>query len=425
MQPAQIASKMSPSYKMVRKYFIASILAFVVLTFLMFINADAINGFHFQPKLLGLTHIATLGWITMIIFGAMYQLVPVVLQVKLFSEKLAEVQFWIFLVGLTGMVISFFQFDTYLLAIFASLVSLAMLIFIFNITASMIKVKEWNITGTYTAAALFYLLLTVAAGIMMAINLYNPYFKTNHLEYLKLHAHLAFVGWVSMVIMGVSYKLIPMFSLSHGFSLRPAKWVFVFVNAGLILLTVEYHFPERTILLPIGTAFIAIGNLIFLYQVYLIMKNRVRKILDVGLTDTILSFGIMLVATGLGVFLVFEKFLKQGDLDKLVLIYGYLILFGYFSLIIVGQMYKIVPFLVWFHKFSAKVGLEPVPMLKDMFSENVAKVEFIFMNTALAGTVMAMGFENERLMYVFTGLMFLSSLFFLKNMFSILFNKGN
>jgi hypothetical protein len=190
-------------------------------------------------------------------------------------------------------------------------------------------------------------------------------------------------------------------------------------------LTVEYHFPERTILLPIGTAFIAIGNLIFLYQVYLIMKNRVRKILDVGLTDTILSFGIMLVATGLGVFLVFEKFLKQGDLDKLVLIYGYLILFGYFSLIIVGQMYKIVPFLVWFHKFSAKVGLEPVPMLKDMFSENVAKVEFIFMNTALAGTVMAMGFENERLMYVFTGLMFLSSLFFLKNMFSILFNKGN
>ena len=231
MQPTEIAGKMSPSFKMVRKYFIAAIVGFVILTFLMFLNADSIKGYNFQPKLLGLTHIATLGWITMIIFGATYQLVPVVLQVKLFSEKLAEVQFWIFLVGVTGMVLSFFKFETFLLVIFASMVSLAMLIFIFNITASMIKVKHWNITSTYIAAALFYLLLTVIAGIMMAMNLFDPYFKTNHLEYLKLHAHLAFVGWVSMIIMGVSYKLIPMFSLSHGFSLKPAKWVFVLIKS--------------------------------------------------------------------------------------------------------------------------------------------------------------------------------------------------
>ncbi len=424
MQPAQVAGKMSPSYKMVRKYFIASIFEFVLLTFMMFINADSIKGFHFQSKLLGLTHIATLGWITMIIFGAMFQLVPVVLQVKLFSEKLAEAQFWIFLFGLTGMVLFFFKFDTFFLAIFASLVSLAMLIFIFNITMSIIKVKEWNITGTYIAAALVYLFFTVVAGIMMAINLYHPYFKTNHLEYLKLHAHLAFIGWVSMVIMGVSYKLIPMFSLSHGFSLKPAKWTFGFINAGLILMTVEYHLPERTIMLPIATLLIAVGNIIFLYQVYLIMKSRVRKILDVGLTYTMVSFGMMFIATALGVFLVFENFLKPEYLSKLVLVYGYLILFGYFSLIIVGQMYKIVPFLVWFHKFSAKVGLEPVPMLKDMFNENYAKVEFVVMNLALTGTVAAIAFENRVAMYISTGLMFLSSLIFMKNMFSIFLTKG-
>lgn len=424
MQPEQIASKMSPSYKMVRKYFIASIFAFVILTFLIFINAASIKGFYFQPKLLGLTHIATLGWITMIIFGAMFQLVPVVLQVKLFSEKLAEIQFWIFLIGLVGMVISFFQFNTYLLAIFASLVSLAILIFIFNLTASIIRVKEWNITGAYIVAALVYLFFTVVAGIMMAINLYHPYFKTNHLEYLKLHAHLAFVGWVSMVIMGVSYKLIPMFLLSHGFSLKPAKWVFGFINAGLILLIVEYHLSTRSIMLPIGATLITIGSLIFFYQVYLIMKNRVRKILDVGLTYTMVSFGMMIIAALLGLFLVFEKFLNPDDLTKLALIYGYLVIFGYFSLIIVGQMYKIVPFLVWFHKFSAKVGLEPVPALKDMYNEKLAKVEFVLMNTALAGTVAALAYWNKNLMYTFTGLMFLSSILFLINMYSIFLTKG-
>ncbi len=424
MNPEQIAGKMSPSYKMVRKYFIASILGFAVLSFVMFIYAGLIKGYHFQPVLLGLTHIATLGWITMIIFGALFQLVPVVLQVKLYSEKLAEVQFWIYLSGLTGMVLSFFKFDTFYLTIFASLVSLAMLLFIFNITASMMKVKEWNITGTYIAAALFYLLLTVVAGIMMALNLYTPYFKTNHLEYLKLHAVLAFVGWVSMIIMGVSYKLIPMFSLSHGFSLNPARWVFGFINAGLILLIIEYHLPQRTIMLSSGAVLIAIGNLIFLYQVYLIMHSRVRRILDVGLTYSMVSFGIMLIATLLGVFLVFENFLDPAYLSKLVLLYGYLILFGYFSLIIIGQMYKIVPFLVWFHKFSIKVGLEPVPMLKDMFNENFAKIEFVLMNSALVGTVAAIAFENKLMIYITTGLMFLSSLFFLKNMVSIFSIRG-
>ena len=424
MNPVQIVGKMSPSYKMVRKYFIASILGFTVLTLVVFLNAESVKGYHFQPVLLGITHIATLGWITMIIFGAMFQLVPVVLQVKLYSEKLAEVQFWIYLAGLTGMVLSFFRFDTFLLTIFASLVSLAMLLFIFNISASMIKVKDWNITGTYIAVALFYLLLTVVAGIMMAVNLYAPYFKTNHLEYLKLHAVLAFVGWVSMVVMGVSYKLIPMFSLSHSFSLKPAKWVFVSINAGLILLTIEYHLPQRTIILPIGTLLIAIGNLIFLYQVYLIMKSRVRRNLDVGLTYSMMSFGMMLIATLLGVFLVFENFLDPAHLSKLVLIYGYLILFGYLSLIIIGQMYKIVPFLVWFHKFSIKVGLEPVPMLKDMFNEKFAKIEFVMMNSALVGTIGAIAFENKLMIYISTGLMFLSSLFFLKNMVSIFSMRG-
>lgn len=424
IQPAGIAGKMSPSYKMVRKYFIASILGFAALTFLMFLNAGAIKGYHFQPKLLGLTHIATLGWVTMIIFGAMFQLVPVVLQAKLFSEKLAEAQFWIYLTGVTGMVLSFFKFDTFILAVFASLVSLAILIFIFNIIATMIKVKEWNITGIYIAAALFYLFFTVVAGIMMALNLYDPYFKTNHLEYLKLHAHLAFVGWVSMVIMGVTYKLIPMFSLSHGFSLKPAKWVFGFINTGLILLTVEYHFPQRTIMLPVSTILIAGGNLIFLYQVYLIMKNRVRKILDVGLTYSMVSFGMMFAATVTGVFLVFEKFLEYDALTRVVLIYGFLILFGYFSFLIIGQMYKIVPFLVWFHKFSSKVGIEPVPMLKDMYSEKLARFEFVLMSSALGGTITAVAIENEVLMYVSTGVMFLSSLLFLKNMFSIFFMKG-
>jgi len=50
-------------------------------------------------------------------------------------------------------------------------------------------------------------------------------------------------------------------------------------------------------------------------------------------------------------------------------------------------MYKIVPFLVWFHKYSDKVGLEPVPLLREMFGERTGEVQFILMVVATVSTL--------------------------------------
>lgn len=69
IQSESIVSAYAPPFRIVLKYFIAAVLAFVTLNFLLIINYTDISGFHFQPKILALTHIATLGWITMIIFG--------------------------------------------------------------------------------------------------------------------------------------------------------------------------------------------------------------------------------------------------------------------------------------------------------------------------------------------------------------------
>ena len=107
MENSSIASAYSPPFKIVAKYFIAAIASFVILNFLLLISYSIIGGHHFQPRILAITHVATLGWISMIIFGALFQLVPVVLEVKLFSEKLAEIQFWFYLLGVIGLVYGF------------------------------------------------------------------------------------------------------------------------------------------------------------------------------------------------------------------------------------------------------------------------------------------------------------------------------
>lgn len=417
VQSESIVSAYAPPFKIVAKYFAAAIIFFVILNLMLLLNYSLIAGHHFQPKILSINHIATLGWITMIIFGAMFQLVPVVLETKLFSEKLAEIQFWIYLVGVIGLVYFFWVFDTGInMTISAILLNLAMFIFSFNIIVTMRSVKKWNVTAWYLAAAIFYLIVTAIAGLLLAINLWTPYIKLDHLQYLNLHAHVAFIGWVSMVIMGVSFKLIPMFTLSHGFPLTNAKRAFWIINIGLLGISTIMHYKDTTFLYYIFIGFIVLGIIFFLLQIYIIFKNRIRKKFDIGIKFSFVAYLMLGLTTLLGTSIAFVDY---ENFTNLTLVYGYMIIFGYISMLIVGQMYKIVPFLVWYHKYSSKVGIEKVPMLKDMFNEKSAQIEFYLMLTAVFGSLYSFAFRIEIGLLISFSLMFISSIIFLFNMITI------
>ena len=143
IQSSSIASAYSPPFKIVSKYFIAAICSFIFLNFFLLISHSQIAGHHFNPRILSITHIATLGWITMIIFGALFQLIPVVLEVKLFSEVLAEIQFWIYLTGVIGIVYAFWFFNTGLLMMFSAIIlNFAILIFAVNILCLLVHLLQ-------------------------------------------------------------------------------------------------------------------------------------------------------------------------------------------------------------------------------------------------------------------------------------------
>lgn len=412
-----VTSAYAPPFKIVAKYFIAAIFSFILLTGLLLLFYKDISGFHFQPKILAITHIATLGWITMIIFGALFQLIPVVLEVKLYSEKLAEMQFWIFLSGVSGLVYSFLNFsDREIMIASAILLNIAIFIFAFNIIATMKNVKKWNITGYYLASSIFFLIVTAIAGLLLAINLAYPYIKTNHLNYLNLHVHVAFIGWVTMVIMGVSFKLIPMFTLSHGYSLKTGKAAFWLINISLLGISTVMHYDNTTILFYIFSVLIVVGIYFFLFQMLFIFKKRIRKKFDIGIKYSATAYLMLGLTTILGGVLTVVDY---ENIKNLTLIYGYIIIFGYVSLLIVGQMYKIVPFLVWYHKYSSKVGLEKVPMLKDMFNDKFAHIQYYLMLTAVFAALFSFALNTDIGILISFIIMFLSSIIFLYNMTTI------
>jgi hypothetical protein len=99
-----------------------------------------------------------------------------------------------------------------------------------------------------------------------------------------------------------------------------------------------------------------------------------------------LAIGVTILFSSNGVF--------PADMNPAV-IYGFIFIFGFITQLIFGQMYKIIPFLIWFHYYSSKVGLSKVPLLKDLFNGNLAKTQYYVTNSGLfiilVGLISAVG----------------------------------
>jgi hypothetical protein len=53
-----------------------------------------------------------------------------------------------------------------------------------------------------------------------------------------------------------------------------------------------------------------------------------------------------------------------------------------------GMLSRIVPFLVWFHRYSARVGLEPTPSMRSLLPQNKIKTGFVLhMSSVVLGVI--------------------------------------
>src|SRR5690606_7245031 len=99
---------------------------------------------------------------------------------------------------------------------FLTLMGIAL--FVWNVGATMLQARLWNTITVSTAFALVYLLLTAVIGTIMGLNFAFPIWLEGHDRLLGTHIWLGFIGWFGMLITGFSYKMLPMFYLSHGHS---------------------------------------------------------------------------------------------------------------------------------------------------------------------------------------------------------------
>lgn len=357
-----------------------------------------------QMDVAGWVHLFLLGFVMTIIFGAMAQLIPVVLEV---GHAVVDVYYVILpLLGLgaSTMVFGFWLMPT-LLPYGGLLVLIAMIIFTVENIATLKKTELKTLTVKTVAWSNGYLLLGILTGFALALGLAGD-LGINVTLMLKAHVYAVLAGYVVLTIMGLSLTLIPMFSLAHGFEQKAVERAFTFVILGVALVFAGALFGlEWGMYLGYVVSFL--GILFYLWQIYIIYKLTVRKEMDVWAKSMIFAFITLILSMGLGL-LYFVT-----GITSILHASVWFLLLGFVSSFITGHLYKIVPFLVWFERFAPLVGKEKVPMLHEMYSKEGAAMMFWFTASGVVLGGMGLLFENDMLFkaggsFLFFGAIFLS-----------------
>ena len=97
---------------------------------------------------------------------------------------------------------------------------------------------------------------------------------------------------------------------------------------------------------------------------------------------------------------------------------------GFIAYIIIGHLYKIVPFLVWFERFSAFVGKKKVPMLADMIPNKSANMQLFFSIVGIVTIAVALFLQNDLVYKSGVSFLFVGSIFLIKDIFYMINFKG-
>jgi hypothetical protein len=413
----------SPSKWLVLPHYAFAAVSFVVLCLLLVFSTDAFGGHYFHPKLLTLTHVAALGWATMIIFGSLYQLLPVVLEVRLYSEKLGTAAFVLLATGTILLSVGFWNFWVgFELQVAAIMLFTSFLLFGYNVVQTARQVKKWGIEADFIVTSVMWLVATGLVGVLMAFNFQYPFLPQDHVHYLQLHAHLGMAGWFLLLIVGVGSKLIPMFLLAHPENTKGLHGAYYLINGGLVLFAMDHLFLHSgynalyalMVVLGIG------GFLHFLYEAKCLGK---RPDLDLGMKQTFVALALLLLPIVL-VFVVTLQFgLPQRLLSSLYLVYGLSIFFGFLSALILGQTFKTLPFIVWMHSYEDYVGRFKTPLPKDLYSvtllrwQNIAYI--VGLVALLAGVLMA----EQTVILLGAVLLSIAAVLYAGNVFKVLLHK--
>jgi hypothetical protein len=289
----------------------------------------------------------------------------------------------------------------------AALVGAGVLSHVVNIAMSLRSLTRWTFTARCLALGLGGLTLTVAFGLLLALTHGRNVFPGGGLSGVHAHFHLALLGWIAPMMLGVSARVYPMFLLASepsGLGVTVQLWG---LGLGVPVLVAGLAVDRVALVVPGAVATVA-ALLVHGASVVALVRRRKRPTLDWGLRFILTGTACLVPGAALGLALALG--ISAGP--RAALAYAVLGLGGWVSLTIAGMMLKIVPFLVWYRVYAPRVGREPVPTLAQLSRPGVERLAYGCLSVGVVALAAAVAAGASGLIAVAGGLVAAGALAF-------------
>jgi hypothetical protein len=314
-----ITRDFAPPFALIAPYFLVGTIFYVVSIVALFFLSST-SSFS-DMSTIAWVHLYLLGFVMMIIFGAMAQLVPVVIEVGHAAVDFFYIIWPMLTIG-TILMVAGFTISTALLPFGGMIVLVSMVIFAADLFWTLRHGEHKSIVVSVMGTSNIFLLLGIVSGFIMALSFGG------------------FIGYVILTIMGLSMVLLPMFGLSHGFNDKPMLWAYRLMMFA-VLSVMAGSLLELYLLEWFGIVAILVALSSYFYQVYLITKTRARKENDVWVKSLVFAFFTLLLS------MVFTVIYIFGGSESWLMSAGWFLMAGFTGFLITSHLYKIIPFLVW------------------------------------------------------------------------------
>ncbi|WP_324757297.1 hypothetical protein [Haloarcula montana] len=318
-------------------------------------------------------HLLLAGWVCLTILGAMTQFVPVWAGVELHSRRLAALQLPLAAVGFAGLAVGFLSRAEALLPVAGGLAVLGVWVFCYNLARTLWHADLDVTTGLFGVALGFFFLVTVAGGGLALDRTVGllPVAGVSRTTLLTGHATLAVFGAVLTTVTGALAQLVPMFTQAD-----TGRLVTVTERAAAV------GYPLGVVLLAGGRLFAhptvaRAGGLLVVAGLATVGLVLARRLLGATVDWSPMLTRYAVVAVSVVCWAPLAALTWWRDPLGYAGLFGHsatgsLLLVGVVGFVVLGTLYHVVPFIVWVHRYSDRLGFEDVPMIDDLYDGRIA-----------------------------------------------------
>jgi hypothetical protein len=333
-----------------------------------------------SPGALAMTHLIVVDFMLQVMCGALLQFVAVVAGANIWKPRLVASIVHPLITGGAIFLASAFLLDYGPLFLLAGLTfALGLGLFLAVMGVALFRTPARGMAFHTLRIAVFGLLVTAVLGVTLATMLgageiLKPF--SSMLALVDVHVAWGLGGWALMLVIGVSYLVVPMFQLTPPYPV----WLTRLLPLGLLLVLFLWttQLAARDEGQPWQSWVLLAGMLLCgsyaVATLWLQQKRRRRK------TDVTFAYwrtamaALLVLALSM---LVFQAVPELKDHPRAPLWIGVLALPGAFLSVITGMLYKIMPFLNWLHLQRLAGYAGNTPNMNQMIPERAMRGQLV------------------------------------------------